>query len=201
MVFENGDTSKPYRHIPMFDPKVAPLIRPGEMTDTVNLYRLAERPLEQLPTSRKRFAIAAQLAQRFSSSTLRISQRLYTDTWTVKATTTDVRYMVDVTKDLRVWPHVRFHAQTGTNFYKLAYEASVNADGTTNLPVYRTGDRELGPLLSGTGGAGARYDFGGRHSYALSLNGDVIYTSFPKTLFTSDRWGYFGALTFEATFE
>lgn len=201
MVFENGDTSKPYRHIPMFDPKVAPLIRPGEMTDTVNLYRLAERPLEQLPTSRKRFAIAAQLAQRFSSSTLRVSQRLYTDTWTLKATTTDVRYMVDVTKDLRVWPHVRFHAQTGTNFYKLAYEAGVNADGTTNLPVYRTGDRELGPLLSGTGGAGARYDFGGRHSYALSLNGDVIYTSFPKTLFTSDRWGYFGALTFEATFE
>lgn len=201
MVFENGDTSKPYRHIPLFDPSVAPLIRPGETIDSVNLFRLPERPLEQLPVSRQRFALAAQVAHRFSSSTLRASQRLYIDSWDLKATTTDLRYLLDVTKDLRVWPHARFHAQSGTNFYQLAYTASPNPDGTTTLPVYRTGDRELGPLLAGTLGAGVRYDFGARRSYGVAFNGDVVYTRFARTLFALDRWGYFGALNFEAVID
>jgi len=201
MVFEEGDTSKPYRHVPMFDAKVAPLIRPGEMIDTVNLYRLPERPLEQLPTSRKRFALAAQIAHRFNASTLRVSERLYADTWNLKATTTDLRYLIDVAKDVRVWPHLRFHAQTGANFYQLAYAATQNPDGTTSFPVYRTGDRELGALLAGTLGGGIRYDFGAHRSYGLGFNGDVVYTRFSNTLFANDRWGYFGAFNFEATFE
>ncbi|MBM4360361.1 MAG: DUF3570 domain-containing protein [Deltaproteobacteria bacterium] len=201
MVFESGDTSKPYRHIPLFDERVAPLIRPGETIDSVNLFRLPERPLEQLPLDRKRFAIAGQVAHRFASSTLRGSQRLYADTWGLKASTTDVRYLVDVTKDIRVWPHARFHAQSGTTFYQLAYTARPNPDGTTSLPVYRTGDRELGPLLAGTFGAGVRYDFGAQHNYGVAFSGDVVYTSFSRTLFALDRWGYFGALNFEAVFD
>ncbi len=201
MVLEDGDTSKPYRHIPMFDAKVAPLIRPGEMIDTVNLYRLPERPLEQLPLTRQRFAVAAQVAHRFTASTLRVSQRLYGDTWGLKASTTDMRYLIDVTKDVRIWPHARFHAQSAANFYELAYEASPNPDGTTSFPVYRTGDRELGALFGGTFGAGVRYDFGGQRSYGIGFNGDAVYTRFSQTLFTTDRWGAFGALNFEATFE
>jgi methylmalonyl-CoA mutase N-terminal domain/subunit len=144
MVFEEGDTSKPYRHVPMFDAKVAPLIRPGEMIDTVNLYRLPERPLEQLPTSRKRFALAAQIAHRFNASTLRVSERLYADTWNLKATTTDLRYLIDVAKDVRVWPHLRFHAQTGgstltaqqpeVNLIRVALQAfSATAGGAQSL--------------------------------------------------------------------
>jgi tetratricopeptide (TPR) repeat protein len=201
MVFESGDSSKPYRHIPLFDARIAPLIRPGETIDSVNLFRLPERPLEQLPVDRKRFAIAGQVAHRFANSTLRGSQRLYTDTWGLMATTTDVRYLVDLTKDVRVWPHARFHAQSGTNFYQLAYTATPNPDGTTSLPVYRTGDRELGPLLAGTFGAGVRYDFGAQHNYGVAFSGDVVYTRFSKTLFALDRWGYFGALNFEAVFD
>ncbi|MBM4377182.1 MAG: DUF3570 domain-containing protein [Deltaproteobacteria bacterium] len=201
MVFEDGDTSKPYRHIPLFDPSVSQLIRPGETIDSVNLFRLPERPLEQLPVSRQRFALAGQVAHRFSASTLRASQRLYIDTWGLKATTTDMRYLIDLTKDVRIWPHARFHAQSGANFYELAYSASANPDGSTSLPVYRTGDRELGPLLAGTLGGGVRYDFGARRSYGLAFNGDVVYTRFSRTLFALDRWGYFGALNFEAVLD
>ena len=201
MVFESGDTSKPYRHIPLFDERIAPLIRPGETIDSVNLFRLPERPLEQLPLGRKRFAIAGQVAHRFASSTIRGSQRLYTDTWGLNATTTDLRYLLDLTGHIRIWPHARFHAQTGTSFYKLAYTASANADGSISLPVYRTGDRELGPLWAGTFGGGLRYDFGSQHAYGIALSGDVVYTRFTQTLFALDRWGYFGALNLEAVFD
>jgi hypothetical protein len=202
MVFEDGDTSKPYRHIPMFDPAVvAQVIRPGETIDHVNLLRLPERPLEQLPTERKRFALAANVAHRFTSSTLRVSERLYADTWGVKASTTDLRFMVDVRKYLRVWPHLRFHGQGGASFYQLAYAATENPDGTLLVPALRTGDRELGPLVAGTAGGGIRYDFGERRSYGLSFSADVVYSRFLRALFAKDRFGYFGALNFQTAFE
>jgi hypothetical protein len=200
-VFEKGDTSKPYRHIPMFSPFWAERIKPGQSIDAVNLVRLAERPLEQLPDERKRFALTAQVAHRFATSTLRASQRFYADTWSLKATTTDLRYLYDLRKDLRIWPHLRFHAQSATSFYQLAYTALENPDGTMTIPALRTGDRELGPLVAVTGGGGIRYDFGARRSFGISFNGDVVYTRFFRALFVKDRWGYFGALNFEAEFE
>jgi hypothetical protein len=119
MVFEEGDTSKPYRHIPMFRPDVQAVLESGGFggfsVQAVNLYREPERPLEQLPQSRKRFALALSLAHRFSESTLRLTERLYTDDWGLRASTTDARFMYDVLKDLRVWPHLRFHAQGGAD--------------------------------------------------------------------------------------
>ena len=80
-VFEDGDSSKPYRHIPLFDSVTAPTIPRGLDVDTVNVLRLPERPLEQLPTSRRRVAIAGSVAHRFRKATLRLSQRGYTDSW------------------------------------------------------------------------------------------------------------------------
>src|SRR5690606_24627015 len=90
------------------------------------------------------------------NATLRLDQRFYVDTWGMKATSTDSRYMVDLSRHLRVWPHVRIHAQTGTSFYELAYSATVEPDGQILIPLYRTGDRELSPLITGTGGGGIR---------------------------------------------
>ncbi len=200
IVFEDGDGSKPYRHIPMFSPDVAAAVQPGTVIDAVNFFREPERPLEQLPIQRKRFAVAWQIAHRFTHSTIRASERIYFDTWGTKATTTDAKYYYDIVKAFRIWPHVRFHAQTAANFYKLAYVAERNADGV-KLPVYRTGDRELGPLIGITGGFGMRVEFGERRAYGLMLNGDVAYTRFLDHLFVKERLGYFGALTFDAEFE
>ncbi len=201
MVFEDGDTSKPYRYVPMFDPSVAAQIPAGLKIDAVNFFRSPERPLEQLPTSRKRFAVTASLAHRFSGSTLRASERLYTDTWGVAASTTDARLMVDVAKPVRLWPHLRFHGQGAADFYELAYVAEQTADGKVRVPSVRTGDRELGPLIALTFGAGMRYDFGKRRSWGVTLSGDVVYTKFLNHLFAKDRFGYFGALGLEAELE
>jgi tetratricopeptide (TPR) repeat protein len=200
MVFENGDGSKPYRHVPMFAPDVAPLVQPGLTIDAVNFFREPERPLEQLPVSRKRFALAAQIAHRFSDATFRGSERVYIDSWGTKATTTDLKFFYDIVKEFRIWPHFRFHAQGAADFYQLAYVAETTSDGV-KIPPIRTGDRELGPLLGVTFGGGARVEFGSQNQYGLSTSGDAAYTRFLNHLFVKERWGFFGALSFDAEFE
>jgi tetratricopeptide (TPR) repeat protein len=203
--FERGDQSKPYRYVPMFDPAVAPLIPPGASTALVNEYRSNVRPLEQLPTSRDRYAFGLRLNHRFTSTTLRIDERIYTDTWSLKATTTDLRYIVDMAKWLRLWPHARLNAQTGANFYQLAY--SVVTDPSTasvTLPLYRSDDRELSPLITFTGGGGARIALSPSESktqWGVNLSGDVMYTKYFDTLFITFRTAVYGAIGIDAEFE
>ncbi len=204
--FERGDQSKPYRYVPIFDAEtVAPRVPVGATIDLVNSVRLPVRPLEQLPTERNRYALGARFAHRFSSSTLRIEQRLYYDTWLQAATTTDLRYLIDLSHRVRIWPHLRFNAQNGANFYKLAYGATINA--ATNqiiLPTYRTDDRELSPLVTGTGGAGARIEISpaeAKTQYGVYFQGDVAYTKFFDALFVLDRTAVFGTVGVDAEFE
>ncbi len=200
LVFESGDSSKPYRYVPVFDPDVAALVQPGQSIDSVLLARAVDRPLEQLPTSRQRFALAARYARRFASSTARAEERLYTDNWGLKASTTDATYFIDVTKDLRVWPHMRFHMQSGVDFWKLAYVTTLTSKGGT-IPVFRTGDRELGPLWSLTGGGGVRLALDDEGAYALIASADVVYSRFLDHLFVLQRFGYFGQTTLEVEFQ
>jgi tetratricopeptide (TPR) repeat protein len=200
IVAEVGDSSKPYRYIPTFSKDVAPRVLPGLALPTVDQFRNPERILEQLPLSRQRFALAGRYARRFSASTLRAEERLYSDSWGLKATTTDMRFLVDVGKNVRVWPHVRFHAQTGADFWQLAYVAERTGTGL-QVPALRSGDRELGPLFAVTGGAGARFAFGESKNWGFTLNGDVIYTQFLNTLYILQRFGYFGAIGLEVDVE
>ena len=204
--FERGDQSKPYRYVPMFDPiAVAPFIPVGATVDLVNRFRLNIRPTEQLPTERDRYAVGARFAHRFSSATLRLEERIYYDSWALKSTTTDMRYVMDVSRHLRLWPHVRFNAQTGVNFYQLAYSAAVDpTTGTFTIPLFRSGDRELSPLLTGTVGGGTRIALGApeaKNQYGLTISGDLMYTKFLNSLFVTSRTAIYGSIGFDAEFE
>ena len=203
--FERGDQSQPYRYIPMFDPvTVTPFVPNGATIDLVNRTRLPVRPLEQLPTERDRYAVGGRFNKRMNAtSTLRLEQRFYIDTWGLKATSTDMRYMVDLSRHLRVWPHARIHAQSGVNFYKLAYSASLDPNGGIVLPLYRTGDRELAPLITGTGGGGLRIALGepeGEIKYGITLVGDVMYTRYLKSLYVTTRTAVYGSVGFDMEF-
>ena len=180
---------------------VAPFVPKGLIIDVVNQVRLPPRPLEQLPTERDRYAVGGRYNKRIGTNgTLRIEERLYFDTWQTKATSTDSRYMIDLGKRLRVWPHVRAHAQTGANFYQLAYSAHLDQNGALVLPTYRSGDRELAPLITITGGGGARIALGnpeGDIQYGISLSGDVMYTQFLQSLFVTARTGVYGTIAFD----
>ncbi len=205
LTLERGDQSKPYRYVPMFDPVTAGRVRSGETVDLVNRFRLPIRPLEQLPTERNRYALGVRVVKRLGNATLRIEERLYTDSWATKASTTDARYMMDLSRHFRVWPHLRLHAQTGTDFYNRAYTAIVDP-GTLaiTLPTYRTGDRELAALITATVGGGTRIALTSPEAavqLAVLVSGDFMYSRFLNSLFVTTRSAVYGTVGFEAEFE
>jgi hypothetical protein len=200
-VLESGDGSKPYRYVPLFAPDVAARVQPGQSIESVNLARTPDRALEQLPLDRQRWALSGRVAHRFSSTTLRAEERLYVDSWGLKATTTDASYFVDLTNRVRVWPHLRFHAQSGADFWRLAYASKLTPSGDGSVPALRTGDRELGPLWNLTLGAGTALTFGEKNDISLSVTGDFVYSRFLEHLFILQRFAYFGATTLEVELE
>jgi hypothetical protein len=201
---ERGEQSKLYRFVPVFDPDVAARIQPGESIESVNAQRLNPRPREVVPQERDRFAIGARVNHRFASATLRVDERIYTDTWGVKASTTDARYLYDLGEHLRVWPHLRLHAQSGASFYRLAYAALLDDNGDPLVTYrYRTGDRELAPMVTVTVGGGTRIALNSEKSethYAVVVAGELMYSRFFRSLFVTDRSAVYGSVGLEAEF-
>lgn len=200
---ENGDQSKPYRYIPMFEPGVSVPI--GASADLVNAARLPIKPIEQLPLDRQRLALAGRYVYRMrSNATLRLEERIYTDTWGIKGTTTDARYLVDTSPRLRLWPHLHLHGQTGASFYSRIYGATLNSDGSALVPKYRSSDRELSPMLGITLGGGARFaltDPQSKFQFAIFSTVDALYNRYINTLYITDRLAVYGTLGIEADFE
>ena len=196
---ERGNQSKPYRYVPLFEVGTADLVPPGASVEEVNAVRLDARPLEELPRLRDRYALTARISHRSSRATLRLEERLYADSWGLKASTTDARYMLDIGRRVTLWPHARVHVQTGATFWRRAYEVQGPEPGILDVPVIRTGDRELGPLYTLTGGGGVSVQLSARYSMTLQVDG--TYTSFLDALFVSRRIGFFSALSAQASFE
>jgi hypothetical protein len=197
-VLENGDQSKPYRYIPLFAPNVAQSAPLGASIDWVTQNRLPERPLEQLPLSRHRFAMTGRYAHRYDSSTVRLSERIYDDSWGLLASTTDARLIFDLGRRWSIWPHARFHAQKAVSFWERAYVSS-SATGW-DLPEFRTGDRELGPMWTATGGGGIKWYVGSDadpDTWALTLQGDVGYSSYLDDLYLTSRTSVLGSFSIE----
>jgi hypothetical protein len=204
MAFERGENSKLYRFVPMFDEQTATRIPPGAAVDLVNENRLNVRPRDLVPQQRDRIAVGARVNHRFPGGTLRVEQRFYTDTWGVKASSSDGRYLHDLGERLRVWPHLRIHAQSGATFYQLAYAARTGQEGTPiEIPQFRTGDREASPMIGLTAGGGARIQLTSEKAaiqYAVTVTGDVLYNRYLKSLFILSRTAVWGTVAFEAEF-
>jgi hypothetical protein len=184
----------------MFSKAEAQNVPKGASIDYVTAHRLFERPLEQLPLARRRFAFTGRLAHRFETSTIRALERVYVDTWGLSASSTDVRWIFDFGPRVSVWPHARFHFQTPVSFWQRAYVAGA-APGWS-IPEFRTGDRELGPLWTATGGGGIKFHIGPSgepRKWAISLDADGMYTSFLDDLYVTSRTGLLGTMTLEGT--
>jgi hypothetical protein len=198
--FERGDQSKPYRLIPMFAPGVQ--VRAGATPDDVNAKRLSVRPYEQLPLERDRLALSVRLVQRLGPSTLRLEERLYADSWENRASSTDGRLLVDLSPRFTVGPHARFHVQTGANFFQRVYHAET--EPVVKVPLFRTTDRELGPLWSVTGGASAWWRIspeGEGIGWTLYASGDALYSRYRDSLYVKSRIAGYGTIGIEAVFE
>jgi hypothetical protein len=183
-IFERGDQSKPYRYVPLFAPDVAASVPQAAPVSVVNGLRLPERPLEQLPLARDRYALWGRYLQRFRAATLRLEERLYTDTWNLRASTTDARVLIDRGERWQWRSHLRFHVQSPVSFWNRAYTLT-----DAGVPALRTGDRELGPLWSATGGAGLRWHRGkpSPDGYTVGADVDLTWTSFLDDLYIGHR--------------
>lgn len=203
VAFESGDQSKPYRYVPIFEPGVNVPI--GASVAEVNSNRLPAKPLEQLPLDRQRFSLSGRFITRVGGkATLRIEQRIYRDTWAITSSSTDARYLMDLNNRLRVWPHLRVHAQSGTSFYNRIYGATLNSDGSATIPRFRTTDRELSPMVGMTAGGGVRYaltDPGGKFQLAVFSSADVLFNYYINTLYIRTRFAGYGTIGLEADFE
>ncbi|HEU4576737.1 MAG TPA: DUF3570 domain-containing protein [Polyangiaceae bacterium] len=200
--FERGYLAKPYRYVPLFAPGQAAEIPAGTSVEEVNRLRLSLRPSEQVPDARDRHALSVHLAHRADASTLRLDERLYADDWGVRALTSELRYIFDVRRRLELWPHLRHHIQGAARFWRRAYEAIPGPDGALGVPVFRTGNRELGPLQIITLGGGVRLGLaeppGNR--WDLVFEFDAGRTSFSDALYVSERFMGYSTLAVEATF-
>jgi hypothetical protein len=199
LVIERGDQSKPYRYIPLFSPSVAPLIPRAASAALVAADRSQLKPLEQLPLGRERYALTGRLAYRFAASTLRAEERVYLDSWGQPASTTDLRYLADISSRVRLGPHVRFNLQGPVSFWQRAYVTT----GNNEVPALRTGDRELGSLATVTGGGSVRWAVGPRgdvDAWAMNFTLDVAYTNFFDALYIGDRLAALSAFTLERNF-
>jgi len=193
-IFESGDPSKPYRYIPLFAPRT--YVARGAPVEVVNNLRESARPLEQLPLSRQRWALSLLLAHRFATSTLRLDERLYRDSWDLEATTTDVRFLMDASRRVELGPHARVHAQTSVNFWQRAYVLGPGLQ----VPLLRTGDRELGPLIGLTAGWRLNINLGpAEHLTAWILGWDLNLTTtrYLDDLYITHRTSVFGGLSLE----
>jgi hypothetical protein len=178
-------------------------VRAGSTIDLVNSVRLSARPREFVPPQRNRVAIGGRINHRMGNGTIRAEERLYTDDWGIKASTTDLRYLHDLGEHLRVWPHFRLHAQTGASFYQLAYSARQEEGTPVQIPRYRIADREASPMIAVTAGGGARISLTGEKStpeFAVIVSGDVMYNRYLASLFITGRTAVWGTVAFEAEF-
>jgi hypothetical protein len=188
----SGDTSSPYRYIPLFAPGTS--VPAGASIDTVNRLRLSERAIEQVPLSRDRYALTLRLAHRFRTSTILLEERLYDDTWDLLAQTTDARWLVDLGRRVEIGPHARVHDQTGVDFWQRAYVLRASFD----YPAYRTGDRQLGPLVNLTGAGSLRVGIGPTREpmkWTLGLDLEGTYSRYFDDLFLTHRTSALGALS------
>lgn len=200
--FESGRQEKPYRWLPLFDAAVASSVPVGASIDEVNQLRLPGRVAEHLPDTRQRYAASARLAHRFARSTLTLWDRAYLDSWGLLATTTDVKWVFELSRRWSVWPHLRFHDQSAATFWRRAYVGRIGA-GSVVVPEHRSGDRELSPFWTATAGPGLRFDLGSPTPRSLSatLEFDGAYTQFRDALYIDHRWSGLAVAGFSARFE
>lgn len=201
--FERGYLAKPYRYVPLFAAETAEQLKPGASVDQVNeLHRF--RIVDALPRVRDRYAVTARIGHRFDKATLRLDERIYRDSWGLLASTTETSFFLDLGRRFIAWPHLRVHGQRAVSFWQLGYSGNFDQNGVPqSFPEYRTGDRELGSLMTLTGGLGVRMRLSDemRVPWSITLAVDAARTQFYDTLYIKERRSLFSALTLEAGFQ
>jgi hypothetical protein len=103
---------------------------------------------EERPSSRRRLNVQADTVYHFTQDLIYLTYRYYWDDWSVHSNMIDFRYRHPVGEDAFVEPHLRYYAQTASDFYTWGL-----VEGQP-LPQFATADYRLGKLDTVTAGLG-----------------------------------------------
>lgn len=199
--FESGRQEKPYRFLPIFDAQTAALLEPGASIDTVNALRLPGRIAERVPETRRRFTLTGDWARRGAHHTLRVNERLYSDSWGLHASTSDLSWLLDVSSRLTLAPRARFHVQSSVDFWQRAYVAELGG-AELAVPSLRSGDRELSALWTASLGFGSEWRTQPAYGQGWAFGAliELSFTEFLDALFIEQRSSALAVLTVERAF-
>ncbi len=141
-----------------------------------------------------------RVIHRFHGATLRVEERFYGDSWGIRVLV-DGRAAASFDLGTRVvlGPTARLHAQTAAGFYRRAYASN----GAGDVPVLRTGDRELGALVGISAGAAGRVGIGrdaDPMALAIGFYTDGTLTELADALYVERRYSILTAVTVDAKF-
>ena len=129
---EEGYLTEPYKLVSLVDAESG--LTTGQLT-------------EKRPSARDRTDVLASSVYHLTEDVLYMSYRYYWDDWSVRSHTVDLKYRRELANHTYVEPHVRYYAQTRSNFFTFGL-----VDGAP-VPEFASSDYRLGPLRTATLGA------------------------------------------------
>jgi hypothetical protein len=200
---QRGDATDPYRYVPFFTVDVAPTIENGASAKRVNAARLPFLAIESLPATRDRYIGLGRLIHRFGAQTLDAVQRVYVDSWSVVASTTQIACAWSITPRWTLTPRLRLHVQTGADFWHRAYAVS-SSEASFDVPRYRSGDRRLSPLETSSGGLDVSFAMGSADrpaAWSFLLGSDFANTQYFDALYVTSRNSLLTTFAIQGAFE
>ncbi len=186
---QSGYMEKPYRSVPLFDAAglAAADAMGGLSRGNYEMFRLAARPLEEVPNHRLRHAIAGRGLRYIDAirSALRFDYRFYFDSWGITAHTLEPALHVGITDTVRLNLWNRFHWQSAASFWQRAY----TVESPNTIPGLRSSDRSLARSWHLT--TGARIERSGEALTAY-LESSVMVSRFSDFLFLKRRTALIG---------
>lgn len=107
---------------------------------------------------------------------------------------------MDLTPRLTLWTALRLNLQTAAEFYQRAYFATGTSNGTVKLPIVRTTDRELGPLLSPSPAIGSRFVVtspASKIQIGWYTQATLMFSKYFDALYTGSRTAVYGTTGFD----
>ncbi|MFT5358230.1 MAG: hypothetical protein ACI9KE_005468 [Polyangiales bacterium] len=174
MTAQNGYMEKPYRHVPLFRTGTGS----GAGFDNFDALRLPTRPLENVPDTRLRHALAVRFLHFIPSAdvTLKIDYQFYFDDWSLTAHTVEPRVAWQVSEHVELGLWLRAYRQSGASFWRRTYEVP----NVATVPQFRSADRDLSPYTAGTVGLRTAWQ---NERWGVYVEGSVVQTFFDDFLY------------------
>lgn len=166
----SGYQASPYRFVRLYQPAAA-------------LHQTAVT--EQVPTLRWRDAATVRLRHRLAPAVFGlVDYRFYADTWGMVGHTATARTIWTLPGGLwSLTAEARGHVQGAVDFYRRRYETLPQA------PMWRTADKELGPMWTALGGLLLEWNPPGRglSAFHIGLGADILHMRYLDNAFLRSR--------------